>query len=104
MPQLTKKGYLTPMAAIRAKCMDCVCWQQAEVRLCTATKCPLHPYRMGCSPGTVRDSQVAQTMQKFSPGRELLGNNLEGYPDITPDGESGKSAPRREFIAKEATP
>lgn len=41
---------LTPMKAIRAKCLDCCCGQSKEVRLCTAEKCPLYPYRMGKRP------------------------------------------------------
>lgn len=41
---------MTPMKAIRAKCLDCCCWQAKEVRLCTATQCPLFPYRMGKRP------------------------------------------------------
>ncbi len=41
---------MTAMKALRAKCMDCCCGQQAEVRMCTAFKCPLWPYRMGKYP------------------------------------------------------
>ena len=41
---------LTPVKAIRAKCLDCTCNQPVEVRLCTVTKCPLFPYRMGHRP------------------------------------------------------
>lgn len=41
---------LTPMRAIRAKCLDCVAQQPAEVRLCIDEKCPLWPYRMGHRP------------------------------------------------------
>ena len=33
--------------AIRLKCLDCTCGQQAEVRRCPATNCPLWRYRMG---------------------------------------------------------
>ncbi len=43
----------TPMRAIRLKCMDCTCQQIVEVRECTATDCPLHPYRMGKRPSTL---------------------------------------------------
>jgi hypothetical protein len=43
---------LTPMKAIRAKCMECSDWQQNEARLCAARSCPLHPYRMGYVPET----------------------------------------------------
>ncbi len=41
---------LTPMKAIRAKCLDCVCESAQEVRLCPSTGCPLYPYRMGHNP------------------------------------------------------
>lgn len=36
---------LTPMKAIRAKCLDCCNGQTKEVRLCTIKKCPLYAYR-----------------------------------------------------------
>ena len=36
-------------AAIRSKCMDCMCWQEAEVARCDIAQCPLWPYRMGAS-------------------------------------------------------
>ena len=42
--------HLTPVKAIRAKCLDCCCGNTAEVRRCPAVKCTLHPYRMGKRP------------------------------------------------------
>lgn len=44
--------HLTPIKAIRAKCLDCCCNHPSEVRICTAVKCPLYPYRMGKRPKT----------------------------------------------------
>lgn len=41
---------LTPMKAIRAKCLDCMCGQATEVRLCPVTDCSLYSYRMGHNP------------------------------------------------------
>ena len=41
---------LTPVKAIRAKCLDCCCNQIVEVRECQIEKCPLRPYRMGKRP------------------------------------------------------
>ena len=38
---------ITRGKAIRLKCLDCCCGNNAEVRLCHATKCPLWRYRMG---------------------------------------------------------
>jgi len=43
----------TPLLqVIRAKCLDCCGDQPSEVRLCTATRCRLWPYRMGTNPFT----------------------------------------------------
>lgn len=51
MPKNYRLNYLRAMsgtsraAAVKAKCLDCCCWQRKEVQLCTASTCPLHPYR-----------------------------------------------------------
>lgn len=47
---------LTPMRAIRAKCVDCCCGNMAEVRRCPAEKCALHPYRFGKRPKGYTDT------------------------------------------------
>lgn len=39
---------------VRAKCLDCSCGQESEVRKCTALACALWPYRMGTNPFTNR--------------------------------------------------
>lgn len=41
---------LTPLKAIRANCLDCMCGQRKEVRLCPSTDCPLYIYRFGHNP------------------------------------------------------
>lgn len=41
---------LTPIKAIRAKCIDCSAGSKKEVRECPAKDCPLHMYRMGKNP------------------------------------------------------
>jgi len=41
---------LTPIKAIRAKCMDCFGGSFLEVRECPCTECHLYPYRMGHRP------------------------------------------------------
>ena len=48
--------HLTPIKAIRAKCLDCCCGHPSEVRICTALKCPLYPYRMGKRPKVGEDT------------------------------------------------
>ena len=40
----------SPLKAIRAKCLDCSCYQISEVRLCEAVNCPLWPFRAAKHP------------------------------------------------------
>jgi len=40
---------LTPIKAIRAHCLECLSWSYEEVKNCSATKCPLFPFRLGKS-------------------------------------------------------
>ena len=41
---------LSPMAAIRAHCLDCCGGSPNEVRACIALRCPSWPYRIGANP------------------------------------------------------
>ena len=41
---------MTPLKAIRAKCLDCCCGSSNEVRLCPVSACPLYEYRDGHNP------------------------------------------------------
>lgn len=41
---------LTPLKAIRAKCLECVCLSPAEVRRCHITDCTLWPWCFGKRP------------------------------------------------------
>lgn len=41
---------LTPIKAIRLKCLDCCCDSAKEVKMCDTITCPLYPYRFGRRP------------------------------------------------------
>lgn len=43
---------LTPIRAIRTKCLDCCCGKRTEVTNCPIVRCSLHPYRHGIRPET----------------------------------------------------
>ena len=45
-----KETVLTPMKAIRLKCLDCCCGNVVEVRECACNHCSLYPYRFGRRP------------------------------------------------------
>jgi len=42
--------HLTPMKAIREKCLDCMGGSYREVRRCPITDCSLYIYRLGKNP------------------------------------------------------
>lgn len=44
------KTKMTPLKAIRAKCLDCTCYQPKEVRNCTTVDCSLFTFRFGSNP------------------------------------------------------
>ncbi len=43
---------MSPMQAIRRKCLDCSGQQMTEVKLCGVVACPLWPFRAGKHPYT----------------------------------------------------
>lgn len=45
---------MTPLKAVRARCLNCCADSSREVRLCPATGCPLHPIRSGKNGGKVK--------------------------------------------------
>ena len=45
-----KTKELTPIKAIREKCLECSCWSFEEVKECPAKDCALFPYRLGKRP------------------------------------------------------
>lgn len=45
---------ISPLKAIRLKCLDCCCGSSNEVKLCTLTRCPLYPFREGHNPNIAK--------------------------------------------------
>lgn len=45
---------ISPLKAIRLKCLDCCCGSGNEVKLCTITRCPLYPFREGHNPNIAK--------------------------------------------------
>lgn len=41
---------LTPLRAIRMKCMECAAGHPKQIRYCAITNCPLYMYRFGHNP------------------------------------------------------
>jgi len=69
---------MNPLKVIRAKCIDCCGGVKSEVDACTATRCPLHPYRMGTNPNrkvrTYTDQQRAEMAERLAKARAAKPN------------------------------
>ena len=70
-------GKLTPMRAIRKKCLECSCGSSTEVRECPVIKCPLWTYRSGHRPKTdILSTEEEET--ENPPQRAALNEKSEG--------------------------
>lgn len=74
----------TPVKAIRAHCIWCMCGSYKEVRYCQSIDCALHPYRMGHRP-TYCDSA-----EKYQASQQLFSTTDRASMDTphVPDGEN----------------
>ena len=78
---------MTPLKAIRAKCLDCMCGQVNEVKLCPCTDCPLYPFRVGKNPFrkkrelTEEQRQaLAERLSKNSP--KIVGEKINDASEV----------------------
>ena len=62
----TTAGELTPLKAIRAKCIDCSGGSIHEVKLCVIPECPLYPFRFGKNPFRKRRKLTDQQRQEIA--------------------------------------
>jgi hypothetical protein len=67
---------------VRAKCLDCCCYQEAEIRKCTALACVLWPYRMGTNPFTTRkgNPRIFEPVEQGPGSKSLAGTMPSGEP------------------------
>lgn len=68
----------SPIKAIRAYCLSCVCGNAAEVKRCELTNCPLHPFRFGKNPFTKRtltEEQRQEAAKRLLKARENQKND-----------------------------
>lgn len=69
---------MTPLKAMRAKCLDCCAGSRYEVAHCCMENCPLFPYRFGRRPGSGRskltDEQRASAAECLRVAREARRN------------------------------
>ncbi|RWH78868.1 MAG: hypothetical protein EOQ86_16470 [Mesorhizobium sp.] len=65
---------MSPVEAIRRKCLDCSGQQLAEVKLCETVTCPLWPFRAGRHPYTRKCLLEVNSEQRPSTGTPVAQN------------------------------
>ena len=72
---------MSPMQAIRRKCLDCSAGQIVEVKLCEAVTCSLWPFRAGRHPYT-----KTRVLEAISETSALSGTPIAQSPSSSPTG------------------
>lgn len=62
--------HITPIKAIRAKCIDCMGGSVYEVALCPSKDCPLWAFRFGKNPNIKLSEE--ERMRRAERGREQI--------------------------------
>ena len=89
---LTACGHkaMSPLKALRLRCLDCCGDSSAEVRMCVAVDCPAWPFRMGKNPWRAKRELSDEHLASLAAGRKkssLLGTANED------EGAEGSSTP-----------
>ena len=100
--ELRKAGHepMSPLQALRARCLDCCAQQPKDVALCPAVGCPSWPFRMGSDPwrkpaSEARREAARRTMAALNARRNRGGT----VPSPTTHEHGAEPSPAREPTA-----
>lgn len=87
-----EQKHISPLKAIRLKCLDCSCGSSNEVKLCPVAKCPLYPFREGHNPNIPKREMSKEQREALkshlsqirpTKSREKSANSLSEGTDTT---------------------
>lgn len=76
---MSNNKYLTPLQAIRKKCLDCCGGAYGVIRDCPIRTCTLYPYRLGKLPKESMNPEDSEAGRK-----SILSEKLMGYEGTLP--------------------
>jgi hypothetical protein len=96
---------MSPMEAIRARCLDCSAGSPVEVRFCAHAKCPSWPFRMGKNPWRAPLSEAQLEARRESAARmaRAVKNPLPLRASDATDRAAGTSLPDNDHRKKSPT-
>ena len=86
---------MSPLAGLRARCIDCCAGSTHEVRLCTAVRCPSWPFRMGSSPWRAPLTEKQLAARREAGHRLALKRGNSASDPIPGVGSASAEASRR---------
>ena len=102
--ELTELGHMcmSPLKALRLRCIDCCGGSAPEVRLCTAVDCPAWPFRMGKNPyrtkRVISEEQRAVMAARLALSRSSL-TSLQGREREVASEGTHTTTPENETLA-----
>lgn len=86
----TTANKLTPMRALRGKCLDCAGGLSKEVKICCIFDCPLWVYRFGKRPESVADPSLLDPDHVKALADEQSARESTGYQPGDEDADSAE--------------
>ena len=74
MKEKAKEKAITPMKAIRQKCMGCMCGTAQEIKACSIIDCALWKFRLGKRPYSEKGKANPFLNEKNFKGKEALSS------------------------------
>ena len=86
--ELAKLGFepMSPLKALRLRCLDCCCFSPNEVKHCVSTNCPSWPFRMGTNPWRApvsderREAAREAARERFGWDRRIDASSSDASP------------------------
>jgi hypothetical protein len=83
---------MSPLRALRARCLDCCAGSASEVRRCTAVRCVSWPFRMGTSPWRKPISET-ERRRRVDHARRVLAHKSAPMKSKRSDAQPAPSEP-----------
>lgn len=86
------EGKASPRQAIKACCLNCTCFDRAEIENCVVVMCPLYAYRpaFGRKPAEGSDSCEKRVGEALTPIRATFAAQRPGKIDSVDDEAAGE--------------
>ena len=95
---------ISPLKALRLRCIDCCAGSASEVRLCVSVTCPSWPFRMGENPWRAAPSESKREQARALTARRMfLAENERQHRSSVETQEGGATTVARTPVAAKST-